>query len=295
VLAGLFGKEKELIERRDRAAISQFDAQMGHRLPLRILLAEDNAINQQVALSFLERLGYRADVAANGLEVLQSVRRQPYDVVLMDVHMPEMDGLQATQKICREFAPEARPRIIAMTAGAMKEDREACLAAGMEDYISKPIQVRELVAALSKCQPQLPVRAQQRPSDLFQAPVTGSLAVPDEVLNVEALKQLQDTLGRQADRMLPDLIERFYRDADRLLNEARQALEQGRVDDLRQAAHTLKSTSATFGAAALSTVARELEYQARDGVLEGAAGLIARAETEFRKAKARLEVARKEL
>lgn len=297
VLVGLFAEEARPIERRDVAAKPQFDAQMGQRLPLRILLAEDNAINQQVALSFLERLGYRADVAANGLEVLQSLRRQPYDVVLMDVHMPEMDGLEATRRIRQEFAAEAQPRIVAMTADAMKEDREACLAAGMEDYISKPVQVGELVTALSKCQPrpamEIPLkRSEDVEAPAAEAPVT---AVAPEVLDLRALKQLRATLGKQADRMLPGLIENFYQDVDRLLGEARQMLEQGEMADLRRAAHTLKSTSAMFGAVMLSGVTRELEYLARDGMLEGAAGLIARAEAEFARAKAALETMRKEL
>jgi CheY-like chemotaxis protein len=125
---------------------------MGEGLPLRILLAEDNAINQKLALRLLERMGYRADVAGNGLEALEALRRQTYDVVLMDVQMPEMDGLEATRIICDEWA-DRRPRIIAMTANAMKEDREKCLEAGMDDYVSKPIRVQELVEALSKCQP----------------------------------------------------------------------------------------------------------------------------------------------
>jgi CheY-like chemotaxis protein len=130
-----------------------FDAQMGQRLPLRILLAEDNAINQKLALYMLERLGYRADLAANGLEVLQALQRQRYDVVLMDVVMPEMDGLEATRAILRDWATGERPRIIAMTANAMREDRETCLAAGMDDYLSKPIHIEELVNALNRCQP----------------------------------------------------------------------------------------------------------------------------------------------
>jgi CheY-like chemotaxis protein len=124
---------------------------MGERLPLRILLAEDNAVNQKLALRLLERMGYRADVAGNGAEVLDALRRQTYDVVLMDVQMPEMDGLEATRAIHWEWARPQRPRIIAMTANAMKEDRAACLAAGMDDYLSKPIRVEELVSALNKC------------------------------------------------------------------------------------------------------------------------------------------------
>ncbi len=127
-----------------------FDPEMGRRHPLKILLAEDNTINQELALRFLERLGYRADVAGNGLEVLESLRRQAYDVVLMDVQMPAMDGLEATQSINREWPEELRPRVIAMTAGVMIEDRNACEAAGMDDFAGKPIRVPELVRALSR-------------------------------------------------------------------------------------------------------------------------------------------------
>ncbi len=114
--------------------------------PLRILLAEDNAINQKVALQMLKRLGYSADVAANGLEVLQALERQPYDVILMDIQMPEMDGIDAAQKI-RERWPES-PKIIAITAYALEGDRERCIRAGMDGYISKPIQIKELQSVL---------------------------------------------------------------------------------------------------------------------------------------------------
>jgi CheY-like chemotaxis protein len=129
----------------------RLDPHMAQRLPLRILVAEDNMVNQKVALRILERMGYRADVAANGIEVLEALRRQPYDVVLMDVQMPEMDGLEATRSICQKWPAHERPRIVAMTAGAMQSDREDCLAAGMDDYITKPVQVTELQAALERC------------------------------------------------------------------------------------------------------------------------------------------------
>jgi CheY-like chemotaxis protein len=128
-----------------------FDPEMGKRHPLRILLAEDNLVNQKVALRILEQSGYRADVAANGQEVLQSVARQPYDVILMDVQMPEMDGLEATRQILTRWPKKKdRPRIIAMTANAMQSDREICLEAGMDDYVAKPIRVPELMGALAK-------------------------------------------------------------------------------------------------------------------------------------------------
>ena len=132
------------------------DAEMAQRLPLRILLAEDYVVNQKLALRLLAQMGYRADVAANGLEAIQALERQPYDVVLMDVQMPEMDGLEATRQIRARWPNAEQPRIIAMTANAMQGDREICLEAGMDDYVSKPIRVEELIQALARCQPAAP-------------------------------------------------------------------------------------------------------------------------------------------
>jgi PAS domain S-box-containing protein len=129
---------------------TRLDPTMAQRLPLRILLAEDNLVNQKVALYILARLGYRADVAANGLEVVQALRRQPYDVIIMDVQMPEMDGLEAARRICAEWSPSQRPYMIAVTAHALTGDEEKCLAAGMQDYLSKPVQADRLVAALER-------------------------------------------------------------------------------------------------------------------------------------------------
>jgi signal transduction histidine kinase/CheY-like chemotaxis protein/tetratricopeptide (TPR) repeat protein len=131
------------------ASKPRMDAGMAERHPLRILLVEDNVVNQKLALRLLAQMGYRADLASNGIEAIESVERQTYDVVLMDVQMPEMDGLEASRRIvARWFDPAARPRIVAMTANAMQGDREECLAAGMDDYVTKPIRVDALVEAL---------------------------------------------------------------------------------------------------------------------------------------------------
>jgi signal transduction histidine kinase/DNA-binding response OmpR family regulator len=130
------------------AAKPQFDPAMATHHPLRILLAEDNAVNQKLAMRLLQQMGYRADLASNGIEAVESVQRQTYDVVLMDVQMPELDGLDATRQICTLLTPAQRPRIVAMTANAMQGDQEMCLAAGMDDYLTKPIRVDRLVEAL---------------------------------------------------------------------------------------------------------------------------------------------------
>ena len=117
--------------------------------PLRILLAEDNPVNQKVALLVLEKLGYHADVAANGVEAIAALERQQYDAVLMDVQMPELDGLDASRQICARWPRESRPRIIAMTANAMAEDRDACFAAGMDSFLTKPLDRERLAEAVS--------------------------------------------------------------------------------------------------------------------------------------------------
>ena len=130
----------------------ELDRQLGKDHPLRILLAEDNVVNQKVALNVLERVGYRPDIAANGQEVLTALERQPYDVVLMDIQMPQMDGLEATQQIRARWPQDRQPRIIAMTADALLEVRNECFAVGMDDYITKPVRIQQLTNVLRQCE-----------------------------------------------------------------------------------------------------------------------------------------------
>jgi CheY-like chemotaxis protein len=233
--------------------------------PLRILLAEDNAVNQKVALLLLERLGYHADVAWNGLEALEALERQPYDVVLMDVQMPELDGLDASRRICERWPPGSRPRIIAMTANAMLEDREACFAAGMDDYVAKPIRPDVLAEALRHARP------------LGGA---GEASSGDGGLKLEAaaLESLRELGG---DDFLAELTSTFLTEAPTLLATLRRSLEQDDADELRRAAHTLKSNGATFGAEEFSELCRELEDAAKNGQLAGASELADRIEREY--------------
>jgi signal transduction histidine kinase/CheY-like chemotaxis protein len=130
--------------------VKLFDENFAKRAPLRILLAEDNPVNQKVAIRMLERLGYRLDAVGNGLEVLDALRRQTYDIVLMDVQMPEMNGLDATRQIISTWGSD-RPWITALTAGAMKENRDECIAAGVDDFLTKPINIPDLEIGLKRC------------------------------------------------------------------------------------------------------------------------------------------------
>ncbi|MCH9030550.1 MAG: response regulator, partial [Bacteroidetes bacterium] len=127
-----------------------FDPKMVDKHPLRILIADDNVINQKVAERMLQKMGYRPDIVSNGLEILQALEQAPYDLIFIDVHMPEMDGLEATRRICDKYNKDNRPLLVAMTADAMPGDKEKCIEAGMDDYICKPVKIPELEKALKK-------------------------------------------------------------------------------------------------------------------------------------------------
>ena len=235
------------------------------RSGLRILLAEDNAMNQKVALRLLEQLGYHADVANNGLEAIKTLERQPYDVVLMDVQMPELDGLDATRRIGERWSSESRPHIIAMTANALPEDREACFAAGMDDYVAKPIRAEELVAALKRAKPRADADG-------------GSEGVEYVSLDDDALKNLRDLGG---DDFLGEVIDAFLADAPELVATLRRALDEASSEELRRAAHTLKSNGATLGATEFAELCRTLEAHAKAGELDDAGELVGRIEQAY--------------
>jgi PAS domain S-box-containing protein len=234
---------------------------------LRILLAEDNPMNQKVALRLLERLGYTATVAWNGLEALAALEKQSYDVVLMDVQMPELDGLDATRRIVERWPEESRPHIIAMTANALPEDREACFAAGMNDYVAKPIRAEELARALKRARP------------LATSPDRNSSEEADLTLDAAALRNLRDLGG---DEFLAEVVDAFLSDAPELMAALRRPLEDGNAEELRRAAHTLKSNGATLGAAQFAELCRTLEQRAKDGELDGSSELVDRIEQEYR-------------
>jgi CheY-like chemotaxis protein/HPt (histidine-containing phosphotransfer) domain-containing protein len=250
-LASVLGITPE--DRTDDGMSSAIDPELGSKHPLRILLAEDNAVNQTLALRMLEKLGYRADVAGNGIEALEALERQPYDLLLSDVQMPEMDGVEATRQILERWGPDERPWIVAMTAEAMQGDRERFLAAGMNDYVVKPIRIEDLVAALE--------RAPRRGEPKAPSP---SQAVFDE----RVVQRLLDSMGGDQ-AIVSGLIDQFVADAPSLVATARAGVASGDADEVRRALHTLTSNVATFGAADLAVSSRQLEEQAKGGSLDG--------------------------
>jgi len=218
-------------------------------IPLRILVAEDNRVNQKVIVKLLQRLGYTADVVANGVQVLAALEGASYDVVLMDVQMPEMDGITATKEILRRW-PRCRPRLIAVTANAMRGDRDECLQAGMDDYLCKPIRLEHLANALSQCQP---LRCSMELEMVIQ-----------QVLDADVLDAFRADVGEEADAILLELIDCYLHEtpAQVQLLQGNNTIQRREV--LMRTAHTLKSSSAIVGAMTFSNLCRDLEEQAQD-------------------------------
>ena len=269
------------VQRRQEDRVSPFDVSLAGRLPLRILLAEDNEVNRQVALRMLKGFGYEADVAANGLEVLDALQRQPYDLVLMDIQMPEMDGLEATRRIGQQFPARSRPRVIAMSANALREDADAAVRAGVDDYVVKPISVPMLRAALEKSGELATARA-DRPAS---APAPLQAAAP--LLDDEHLRSFLD-LDPSGD-FVAGVVASFTANSTQALADLRRAVADGNVAAAAGVAHQLKGTSSTLGVLEMHRVCIQLDQLAAAGRLDGAGALIDQCEREFRCGLAALE------
>jgi PAS domain S-box-containing protein len=336
VLINIFGKQAtEIRVQHTNKPFLQSIPLLADNLPLRILLADDHLVNQKVALQILQRMGYRADVAGNGIEVLEALRRQPYDVVLMDVQMPEMDGLEATRHIREQFLEDftsenptgesevsetdeqsnnpksqipnlksTSPWIVAMTANAMQGDREECMAAGMDDYLSKPIAIEELVRALSACQsrshgaiaenqqltmPNSPAVVGWSESNVDRA-LSESLPETGDCLNPKIIEGLRDV------EALEEVIDIYLETAPQLLRGISVALSNADPLALRRSAHSLKSISGTLGAFRLFELCEELEIMGRMGTNANqplsthSCGLLQQVEAEYQRVAAALKI-----
>ncbi len=241
----------------------QLDPNLAEKLPLRILLTEDNRVNQQVALHLLHRMGYQVDVANNGLEAIQALQQQDYDLVLMDVHMPEMDGLTATRSIRQSKG--CSPRIVAMTASAMTRDRQACLEAGMDDYISKPFRLEELLRVLHETPP--------RPTPALAAPTLPQPVVFDPAV----IQDLKEFMGPTANEFIAEIIDSYLGHTPSLLHALQMAIATGDAEQLHQASHALKSSSAMLGAIALADISQTLEAIGAAGKISPATELVPQA------------------
>jgi signal transduction histidine kinase/DNA-binding response OmpR family regulator/HPt (histidine-containing phosphotransfer) domain-containing protein len=278
----------------------------------RILLAEDNAVNQMVAVRMLEKLGYRGDVAANGLEVLEALSRIPYAAVLMDCQMPEMDGFEATASIrnaeremrtgevSTSFLPHPaalrRIPIIAMTANAMQGDRERCLAAGMDDYIAKPVKLQDLERALQRWIPsgEAEPAGSAREAPTTDLPTGRPSPRPEEPtsqppLDSDVLAELLAMAGEDDPEFLPGLLEQFFHDTTALLAEIRKAVERGDARTLEKTAHCLKSSCRNLGANPMAHLCAQLEEYGRAGSPHEAMILFKQLENELERVQHALE------
>ncbi len=259
-----------------------------HHCALRILIAEDNMVNQRVALGLLKQLGYTATSTNNGLEAVNALEAAEYDVVLMDIQMPEMDGLEATREIRRRW-PDGprRPYIIAMTANAMTGDREKCLDAGMDEYISKPVKANRLKTALEQC---CELRAAVAAVAAHPMSTNGSThpAVEHAVLNRDSLEALKSLQSEGDDGFLKEMIELFIADTPERFAEMDTALADAQQQDFVRAVHSIKGASSNFGADDLHNLCAEVETMGRAGKMNETGDQVRAIHEEFERVRAAL-------
>jgi PAS domain S-box-containing protein len=235
----------------------KIDSALSEKMPLRILVAEDNVVNQKVALRILERMGYRADIAANGYEVIDAVRGLQYDIVFMDILMPEMDGYEATKLILDEFSKEKRPKIIAMTANAMQGDKERCIEAGMDDYISKPVRIEEMYDIFIKWgeiiyeeKNYLITRYKSKKSQI-------------NILDENKITFINDIQTPDDVVFLLELLDIYINDLPKVISNINSAIDKKDAMKLQFWSHRLKGSSVTLGIDLIFAISVKLENAAQ--------------------------------
>ncbi len=238
----------------------RLDGELGRRIPMKILLAEDNVVNQKVAVRILERFGFRADVVANGFEVIEAVKRINYDIIFMDIFMPEMDGYEATKYILDNYGKEERPKIIAMTANAMQGDKEKCIEAGMDDYIGKPVRVEELQASLQKWGA---VIYEEKNSKLAEdEDKLGAAKYVDE----SKIDLIQDIKSDEDLNFFVELLDIYIKDLPLSIARIKNAVTQKDKNQVRFYAHKLKGSSLTFGIHVISDKCIKIEEAVKQDI-----------------------------
>ena len=252
-LALALGRKSSVSDPATRPILTRHSVLEIQKQKMRILIAEDNVTNQKVLLRMLERLGYRADIVTNGKEAVESWEKVPYEVIFMDVQMPDMDGLEATRVIRgRERKAGRRVSIIAMTAHAMKEDREKCLGAGMDDYVSKPIQLRDINEAIQR---HMERGVSMGKNSLLTDPATG-----------EGVFNRKELLGRLDgnEKLLREIVEVFSKDIPLQMERLKGALQNGEAAVVQRQAHTMKGAAANINAELMRKAAWEVEMAAKE-------------------------------
>ena len=305
VLLEVMGRPKSAA--RKVVPANRLEAALAQRLPLHLLLADDNVVNQKVALRLFDQMGYRIDIAGDGLEALEALERKHYDIVFMDVQMPEMDGLEATRRI-RESEralvsdPNATPPlvIIAMTANAMTGDREKCLKAGMDDYLSKPVRPEAVQAALKRWGPVAKNQAARSgqagvepesarpPAAAAPAQLQPPPAVQEQTEPPVDIERLAEMAGGD-EAGIRELIDLYFTQTSNQFEQLNTAVEANNLQEVERIAHKAAGASATCGMNAVVPALRELERQGREGRLVDAATLVAHILKELERIRAYLD------
>ena len=260
------------------------DSDFARRLPLRVLLADDNPINQKVGLSVLHKLGYRAEIAHNGREVIKALEQKPFDILFLDVQMPEMDGLECAQQLTQRWTRDKRPIIIAMTGNALMGDREKCLAAGMDDYISKPVRIADLQATLERWGP---TKAHKHDTAYY---LRHPQSLSPGLLDDSIIADLRDMSPANGVSMLRELIDLFLETAPTRVLQIVQSAKDPK--QLAFHAHALKSMSLNLGCRSLIELTQRLEILGSTGSVTGAMDIIQELDVAFTQTKVQLLILR---
>ncbi|HLG34919.1 MAG TPA: response regulator [Bacteroidia bacterium] len=257
ILIGIFTIEEHHRSKHHRA-IKQTDKETASKIPLRILIAEDNKINQKLAVNIFENLGYHPDVVENGLEVITQLKKKQYDMIFMDIQMPELDGFETTRHLIRTLGKENMPEIIAMTAFALEGDKEKCITVGMNDYISKPFVIEEILNVISNFG-----KSKEGGKNIGR----NSEAQENDIINVNAIQRLKELNEKVDPDFFKVVINMFLNQSPHLIEEIKHYFDEGQYDKMGQAAHKLKGSSLNLGASNLADLCKQIEIKARNNEL----------------------------
>ncbi len=281
ILISVFSVEEHQ-RSRDESSINRQNRKLAEEIPLKILIAEDNFINQKLAQNIFEGLGYNPVLVSNGLQAVDQVRKENFDLIFMDVQMPEMDGFEATKFIIHKIKPSKKPVIVAMTAFALEGDKDKCMEAGMDDYISKPFMIEEIVESIRKW----------APANIYKNPKNEKMNSPKssplKYINSKSINRLKEMTSGGDTSFFIQVLQMFINQGDELLIEITDALRKGDITKLSSLAHKLKGSALNLGASAIAETCRLIELQGRELNTIGMEELVKNLSRDFSLTKAEL-------